>query len=405
MVRTIRSWLIVGLVAAAGPLGGLAAWDQTARGQEADAETTIERLRQGDPGVIAPTIVRLKALADGTSYGYAEEPAAQQGQYWIGIMLGELPEIVRRQLQLEHGLVVDAVVPDSPAAKADFKPHDILLLAGEKVLKEPADILQSVDSAQETELELTVLRAGKKLAVKVTPVKRPEPQATLAEPVKTRLPATAIVPEAAIRKLEDALQQLRGKEAGEKVELVFPRPGIVAQRVEVPARPAGLPDNLTVRIAKEQGGAPAKIYVQQDDKEWEVTEDKLGELPENLRIVVERMLGRHELSFNYVLPRAPVAMVGPPRLTTIAPPAAPAPPAMPQIPNVIVKRYEPSSPPQVQAYRVENAEKVRSAKDPVAGKLDEVLARLERLESKSLERLQGEIERLRKEVDELRSKE
>jgi hypothetical protein len=168
----------------------------------------------------------------------------------------------------------------------------------------------------------------------------------------------------------------------------------------------GVPNNLTVRVTKEKGDAPAKIYVKQDDKEWEVAEDKLEELPENLRHIVERMLGRSDMSFNYVLPRSPVPMVGLPTVTTIAPPAPTAVPAIPPIPNVIVKRHETwSKVPQVQAYRVEEVEKVRSAKDPVVGKLDEVLARLERLESKSLERLQDEVQRLRKEVDELRSKE
>ncbi len=401
-IRTFRPWVIAGWAVAAWPLLGMPFADNTALGQEADSkdsEEVVERLRQGDPGVIAPTTVRLQALADGTSYGYAEQAAPQQGKYWIGIILGELPEVARKQLQLEYGLVVEDVVPDSPAAKAEFKPHDVLLRAGEKPLKQPADILQEVETAGESELELTVLRAGKEQTIKVTPVKRPEPERT--DIASTLRPGTTIVPEGAIRRLEEALEQLRGKQPGEKVELVFPRPGVVATRVDV-VQPMGVPNNLTLRINKEKG-APAKIYVKQDDKEWEVTEDKLGELPENLRIVVERTLGRHQTSFNYVLPQSPVAGPGPAHVPGIALPAAPA---IPPIPNVIVKRYEHSAtPPQVQAFRVETAEKVRSTKDPVEGKLDEVLARLERLESKSLEKLQDEVQRLRKELDELRSKE
>jgi hypothetical protein len=408
-IRTFRPLMIAGL-AAAGSLLGSPHADNAVHGQEVFTEEVEERLRQGDPGAIAPTTVRLKALSDETSYGHAAAEYAavqQQGKYWIGIVLGELPELARKQLQLEYGLVVEDVVPDSPAAKAEFKQHDVLLRAGEKqLLKQPADILQAVEAAEETELELTVLRAGREQTIKVTPVKRPEPESTQAPAGGAQSPGTAIVPEAAIRKLEDALQQLRGKQLGEKVELVFPRPGIVAQRVEVQGNPVGVPNNLTVRITKEKGDTPAKIYVKQGDKEWEVTEDKLGDLPENLRLIVERMLGRNEMSFNYMLPRVPVAIAGPPSLTTIAPPAPPAAPTIPPIPNFIVKRYEHSAtPPQVQAFRVETAEKVRSAKDPVEGKLDEVLARLERLESKSLEKLQDEVAWLRKELDELRTKE
>jgi hypothetical protein len=399
LIRKFRPWMIAGLVVSAGALLGSPHADNAAYGQEVNTEEVEERLRQGDPGVIAPATVRLKALADGTSYGFAEEAAPQPGKYWIGIILGELPELARKQLQLEYGIVVEDVVPDSPAAKAEFKAHDVLLRAGEKqLLKQPADILQAVEAAEESELELTVLRAGKEQTIKVTPVKRPEPEFT--DVATTLTPGTTIVPEGAIRKLEDALQQLRGKQLGEKVELVFPRPGIVTTRIET-VHPGGVPNNLTLRINKEKG-APAKIFVKQDDKEWEVTEDKLGELPENLRIIVERTLGQQQ-SFNYVLPRAPVAGPGPASMPGIALPGAPA---IPPIPNVIVKRYESSSAqPTVRAYSADINLKSSESKDSVVSKLDEVLARLERLESKSLEKLQDEVARLRKELDELRSNE
>jgi membrane-associated protease RseP (regulator of RpoE activity) len=212
-IRIFRPWMIASLAVAAGSLLGPPHADNAASGQEVNTEEVEERLRQGDPGVIAPATVRWRALADGTSYGFAEETAPQPGKYWIGIILGELPELARKQLQLEYGLVVEDVVPDSPAAKAEFKQHDVLLRAGEKqVLKQPADILQAVEAAEETELELTVLRAGKEQTIKVTPVKRPEPEATDLASATSQLPGTAIVPEAAIRKLEDALQQLRGKQ-------------------------------------------------------------------------------------------------------------------------------------------------------------------------------------------------
>src|SRR5690606_28332380 len=106
---------------------------------------------------------------------------------------------------------------------------------------------------------------------------------------------------------------------------------------------------------------------------------------------------------NFVLPHAPVAGPGPARVPGIALPEAPA---IPPIPNVIVQRYEPSlAQQQYRAYSADVNVKKTETKDVVVGKLDEVLARLERLESKSLEKLQDEVARLRKELDELRSKE
>jgi S1-C subfamily serine protease len=60
------------------------------------------------------------------------------GEYWIGIALGELPEVVKQQLQIENGLVVEDVLPDSPAAKAEFKKFDVLLKAADKPPKKRA---------------------------------------------------------------------------------------------------------------------------------------------------------------------------------------------------------------------------------------------------------------------------
>ena len=49
--------------------------------------------------------------------------------------------------------------------------------------------------------------------------------------------------------------------------------------------------DMTVTISK-QGKEPAKITVKQGDKSWEVTEDDLDQLPEEVRPHVEPMLGR-----------------------------------------------------------------------------------------------------------------
>ena len=52
-----------------------------------------------------------------------------------------------------------------------------------------------------------------------------------------------------------------------------------------------LPDDMTVTVTKH-GKDPAKITVAQADKTWEVTEDKLDDLPEEIRPHAEAILGR-----------------------------------------------------------------------------------------------------------------
>ncbi len=54
---------------------------------------------------------------------------------------------------------------------------------------------------------------------------------------------------------------------------------------------AALPDDLSVTISK-RGKTPATIHVERGDMSWDVTEDKLEQLPDDIRVHVERMLGR-----------------------------------------------------------------------------------------------------------------
>ena len=51
------------------------------------------------------------------------------------------------------------------------------------------------------------------------------------------------------------------------------------------------PKDLSVEIKKD-GDHSAKIHVKRGNKEWDVTDEKLGDLPEDIRPHVERMLGQ-----------------------------------------------------------------------------------------------------------------
>src|SRR6185436_7849933 len=87
-----------------------------------------------------------------------------------------------------------------------------------------------------------------------------------------------------------------GKAGDDALSLFFARPGVVAPSINVFKR-NDLPKNMSIRIAKE-GNKPAKIYVKKDDQEWEVTDDKLGDLPEEVRPHVQQFLAR-PMSLSY----------------------------------------------------------------------------------------------------------
>jgi hypothetical protein len=352
--KAIRKGVVLGLMVAAAPLAA-------AYGQEAAAPEAVP----------ART-----SLAQATEDIYAlitdQTPLSE---YWIGIALGELPEVAKKQLKLEHGLVVDDVLPDSPAAKAEFKQHDVLVRADDKPLNEPADILKAVNEAKDKEMRIVIVRDGKQATLKVTPIKRPKPEAT-----ESRADGDASeLRRLSIKKIEEALEELKGKAGNQPLGIYFARPAVVAGN---DAGPVGVPNNLTVRVTKERGAGPAKIHVKRDDKEWEVTEDKLDDLPSDLRAVIQRMLGKGPMTVRSPV-RVQIAPQAAPRTVRVAP-AIPTPPV---------------APPQVamHAYRVTRS-------DGLEAKVDLILKKLDSLENKSLEQLQEEVKRLRKELDELRSK-
>jgi hypothetical protein len=237
--------------------------------------------------------VRLVAQPDGEAlfrlaHNFLVDNEAPQSEYWLGIGLEPLPDVAKQQLGIEHGLVVADVAEDGPAAKAEIKRHDILIKAGDAPIKIPADLIKAVDEAKEKGLRLIVLRGGKDVTIEVVPAKRPE------EKLKTEvLRSVQARPELRdeIKRLEEALESLKGKAGADGFSLVLPRAAAIApHRIEV-LRSSEFPKNLSVQIHKE-GDKPAKIRVKRDDKEWEITEDKIEDLPEDLRPHVHRFFGR-----------------------------------------------------------------------------------------------------------------
>ncbi|HVC95974.1 MAG TPA: PDZ domain-containing protein [Pirellulales bacterium] len=221
--------------------------------------------------------------------------------YWIGIQLSEtLPDAVRAQLELPEGqgVLVEDVMPDSPAAQAGLKKHDVIVLAGNKALTNPQDLVDAVAQAKESELSLQLHRSGKKLTLTVKPAKRPV--------VGRYVPGEIAAPEAPAEvdagKLQELIQQFMrqnqggsggGGAGGMRVRMLQPGmvlpPGAPMPAIAHPR--LALPENLSISISR-QGAQPVKISVKQDDKSWDLTEDKLQELPDDVRMHVERMLGR-----------------------------------------------------------------------------------------------------------------
>jgi hypothetical protein len=170
--------------------------------------------------------------------------------------------------------------------------------------------------------------------------------------------------------------------------MYFAKPAIVAPRFELKFDDKfhEFPKDLSVQINK-QGGEAAKIHVKRGEQEWNITEKTTGELPEDIRGHVQRMIGSmHGPHGPYVItpPRTvrvspdgkvegvlnftPVAPVAP-----AAPPAAPKPPAAPYaVPTV-------PAPPVIGSRTV--VARVEGGTETTNAKLDAIMKKLEKLES------------------------
>jgi hypothetical protein len=221
------------------------------------------------------------AHGQGIAIGVAEGPdvkvdvrVAEPSEYWIGVVLAAPAE------DEQPGIKVADVMPDGPAAKAGIRAGDRLTKAGGKPIKEVGDLIGAIDAAKGKPVGIELVRDGEPQKLQVTPQKRPMP----ARPFGELLPPGQDWDN--WRKWAEKLEQ---RQLDEPFQFRFFGPGAVVPRAIVAGKPQ--PDDMTITLTKK-GQEPARIVVKQGDESWRTTEDKLGELPDEVRPHVERLLGR-----------------------------------------------------------------------------------------------------------------
>ena len=212
------------------------------------------------------------------------EAVIELGEFWLGIECYPAPPPMVEQLGLDEagGLVVEQVVPESPAEKAGLHRHDIVVRAGDKPISHVRDLIAVINEVEGQELKLGVVRGGKKLEISVTPAKRPRdgrPRVWREPPGEEEL---------------NRLWQWFGERGPDDewrrpFQLHFFHPGTILPPGAELQPP--LPGNMAITIHK-QGEEPTKITVKRGEDVWELEESELDELPEDIRPHVERMLGR-----------------------------------------------------------------------------------------------------------------
>jgi hypothetical protein len=107
------------------------------------------------------------------------EKAPKVPMTFLGVETSQVPDIVSEQLGLAKGLglVVDYVVPNSPAASAGIQQNDILKTLNDQILIEPSQLRKLLQTFSEgTEVTLTILRKGQEQKITVKLAKKEMPQ-------------------------------------------------------------------------------------------------------------------------------------------------------------------------------------------------------------------------------------
>jgi len=220
---------------------------------------------------------------------------------WIGAMCAPVDEVLRSQLAIESGLVILSVVPESPAALAGLKLHDVLTAIDGKPVERVTDLAEAVNAVDEgADITLEVRRGGTKQTVTVRPAARPDADvlrrfAMPGEPGRGR-PADAEqmqawaekmrqnLPEGEARRMQEWVERMRrGEQLPFRMQMFGP--GVVMQHAG-----GELPADVSVTI-KKSGNKPAEVHVERGDEKWDVRADELDKLPAELRGPIGAMLG------------------------------------------------------------------------------------------------------------------
>ncbi len=103
-------------------------------------------------------------------------PRKKRGQAaWLGVLTKPVSETLRIHLDVEQGVVLDYVAPESPASKAGLRQHDILLSVEGKAVSSQQDLREAIQGHRPGDkLNLQVIAQGGKGEREVELAERPK---------------------------------------------------------------------------------------------------------------------------------------------------------------------------------------------------------------------------------------
>lgn len=246
-----------------------------------------------DSAVLPSPDLRLEAIPPQHLIDDVQQPATNSApsDVWVGLGVEPVSDALRAHIDLPvgAGLIVHEVVPDSPAAAAGIQRYDILLTANDTSLATAADLMQAVRESAGGKISLQWQRAGRTHVEEVAPAPRPK---TLAQRDRLNARIPGVANPDRVRDWLKGLQQGAGGPNRLRVPLLG---GPGQSNGNSSSSKSVTTNNLSIQIQK-QNDEPAKVTVKRDGDTWEVDEDTLDELPDDIRPQVERMVKGNGIS-------------------------------------------------------------------------------------------------------------
>lgn len=148
------------------------------------SQGTVALWAQGEPPVPIPAPLEVEVQVEG---GIEIQPGVQieipelfvqedgaKGPGFLGVNAAELPAALAEQLQLNHGVRLTDVNPESPAGRAGLQVEDIILGVDDKKIENMLQLREAITARKQgDEVTLKLVQKGKRVEKKVTLAGRP----------------------------------------------------------------------------------------------------------------------------------------------------------------------------------------------------------------------------------------
>lgn len=225
--------------------------------------------------------------------------------YWLGVVCAELKKAELKKFGVSHGLLVEEVIPNSPAAAAGMKVGDLLMSFGDTELKRINQLIELVVQPSDKRAALRVVRDGEEKQLKVLLAKRPSDVtavvSTPAEaPTSEKRPAETVAAAPKTTKSEELNDREKSKllmdaarRALANLKEVKAQEDAEEERRNSEKLSGNIPEGLEAVVGQAAGGSSFG-NVRYQGGAWRVTRATVDHLPEEIRDHVEHLFDKVE---------------------------------------------------------------------------------------------------------------